>query len=126
MDFTKKPQAESTAIILAHMRAELDEVNITAMLAHPKFEETKKLVAERTGYDIQTIDIRFRHLRDLLNGKLSSAKKAESTGRYLAGAISGGHLTDKQTLTALNTLTKSVADLAAALAASEEVADATA
>ena len=110
MNITKKPQAESTAMILAHMRAELDEVNITPMMAHPKFQETKQLVAERTGYDIETIDIRFRHLSNLLNGKLPSAKKAESTVRYLAGAISGGHFTDKQTLTALNTIAKSVVD----------------
>ena len=105
-----KPQSESTALILAHMRAELDETNITPIMAHPEFEEAKKLVAERTGYHIDTIDIRFRILNNLLNGILSN-KVAQASGRYLAGAISGGHLTDKQIFTSVNTIAKSLDDL---------------
>lgn len=101
---------QTTTVMLAHMRAELDETSVTAMIAHPRFADAKRLVADRQRLTHKTIGIRFDCMRDLINGKLnSSSNVVRCTGQYIAGAITGSHLTAKETAGCLDTLTKSIA-----------------
>ena len=100
----QRTPAETTRQIAEDMVILLDVTNIQDMVDHPQFEEAKMVVSNYRHKSLQSINSRFDVVLDLLCGKPLPTQHAETVPQYLAGMINGGHLSNEQINTCLETV----------------------
>ena len=110
MEISKKmlqrSAAETTEMMGQDMVRLLDVTNILDMVDHPQFEEALVCVAEYRHRSLKNIAHRFDAVLDLLCGKPIPTQHRNSVSNYLAGMINGGHLSNEQIDTCLETVNR--------------------